>query len=103
MSAPPEVWIDARVANQMPQGCPDEALTAAGAEQVQYFSSEKVRELLRVASGGSEFIIQVMIDPLNPEQFLIGLTNYGRICYFELESQNWSDPINGPDLLQVET
>lgn len=100
MTAPTEIWIDARVVRTMPQEpSPD---MPEGTEQLRYFSYEKVQELLRMSSS-AEFIISMQPHPIIPDIMMIGLSNYGRLFYYELESQTWGEPVDGPDLVEVQS
>lgn len=89
MSGPAEIWLDARVVGSMKTG-PD---ADAGGQQLRYISEDRVGEMIRQASGGDEFFIQILLD----EGALIGLTNYGRIFHHEGDAAAWFE-IPGPEI-----
>lgn len=94
----PEVWLDHRVARTMPTE-PDDA-----GNLVRYFSADRVKEMIDLARGGPEFIIQITED----HGRIHGLTNYGRIFYrvgtgkwAEADTPDFSD--GGPNDAQMES
>jgi len=87
-NAPPEIYLDARVARSIPSE-PDEQ----GTPLVRYFSADRVKELVSMARGGPEFFVQLHQDPGG---FMLGLTNYGRI-FHQSSGMDWVE-IKGPDL-----
>jgi hypothetical protein len=88
---PPEIYLDPRVAKTIPQ---EPAGPDSQREQVRYFSAVRVKELIDMARGGPEFIIQITTPPKSSAIF--ALTNYGRI--FQRSSNNSWKPVEGPDL-----
>lgn len=87
--APPEIWLDVRVAGTIP----NEPSPEFDESQVRYFSANRVREMVAAARGGPEFLIQLNQDPGG---FMLGLSNYGRI-FHQNSGMDWVE-IKGPDL-----
>jgi hypothetical protein len=94
---PPEIWLDLRVA----QTIPNEPVPEFDENQCRYFSADRVKELVDMARGGAEFIIQITTPPQSSAIF--ALTNYGRIFIRTSHDQggqpyhSWK-PVEGPDL-----
>lgn len=93
---PPEIWLDLRVAKTIPT----EADPVPGKSQVRYFSADRVKELVSMARGGPEFIVQVEVDPNDGRVY--SLSNYGRLFYLAFAPEGLTDPewqeVSGPDL-----
>ncbi len=86
-NAPPEIYLDARVARSIPTEQDIE-----GTPLVRYFSAERVKELVDMSRGGPEFFVQVETDDLG----IFALTNYGRL-FTKGRGQGWK-PVELPDL-----
>ena len=77
MNAPPIVWLDDRIAGQLPQD-KDAELAERGGSQTRYISQERVDELIAAVRGPGEMIVQIQ----DVAGMLHGLTNTGRLfCY----------------------
>lgn len=96
-NSPPEIWLDPRVAKTIPQ---EPAGPGSQREQVRYFSAVRVTELIEMARGGPEFIIQITTPPKSSAIF--ALTNFGRMYQrtkHDAEQMFFTwDEIEGPDL-----
>jgi hypothetical protein len=86
-TAPPEIWLDPRVARTIPQE-PAEL----GSGLVRYFSADRVKELVDMARGGPEFFIQIM----EGNGHLMALTNFGNVWRLEEGGEWWG--VHTPDL-----
>lgn len=73
-NAPPIVWLDDRIAAQLPQA-KDEELAERGGSQTRYISQTRVNALVDAARGPSEMIVQIQAVG----QILYGLSNQGRL------------------------
>lgn len=69
---------------------------ADGVKQLRYVSSERMADLVRAASGGAEFFIQIA-EVNNSAGKFVGLTNYGRIYHYSFATKSWSIEIELPD------
>jgi len=85
MNAPPIIWIDERIASNLPQA-KDEELAERGVEQVRYIAQSRVNDLVEAARGGDEFICQIAVD--NDGQMIFGLSNLGRLWIFMKPSEH---------------
>jgi len=84
VSGPAEIWLDSRVVRSFKTE-PD--LDAPeDVEQLRYVSSERVADLVRSASGGAEFFIQV---ELGAGGVMFALTNFGRIFRQSVGAPEW--------------
>ena len=72
--APPIVWLDDRIAGQLPQD-KDRELAERGGSQTRYISQARVDDLIQAARGPGELIIQIQ----DVGGMLHGLTNQGRL------------------------
>jgi len=74
---PPIVWLDDRVARNLPQD-KDAELAERGGSQTRYISQERVNALVDAARGPGEMIVQIQ----TVGEMLYGLSNSGRLFAF---------------------
>ncbi len=90
VTEPTDVWIDVRVAINLPN-FKDEELAERGVDQIHYIHEEKVKQLLRQVGPPDEAVIQIaaLVEQIGDvrEDRLVVLTNLGRIL--ERKGPDW--------------